>query len=171
MNTMNNFSTRHKQRRNLQQQQQQFQLAHQQPSQFTKLIENQAAHMNATLHSNTNNTNSNFFVSPALSASSNRRLANGSFLERLKYRLSKKIKLYCSWKCLAMLFLFITLNLFTFTIYLAIMRMYNLNWHLKENSPSLATIKSSPSGKNLNIFGCKCILVTPKILFIFLYFF
>ncbi len=123
-NTNNNFSTRHKQRRNFQQQQQQqqFQINHQnlQQGQFAKLIENQAINnANGTLHSNTNNTNSNFFASPALSTTSNRRLANGSFLERVKYRLSKKLKLYCSWKCLAMLFLFITLNLFTFTIYLA----------------------------------------------------
>ena len=126
-NTNNNCSTRHKQRRNFQQQQQQqqqFQINHQnlQQGQFAKLIENQASNgnnANGTLHSNTNNTNSNFFVSPALSSTSNRRLANGSFLERMKYRLNKKLKLYCSWKCLAMLFLFITLNLFTFTIYLA----------------------------------------------------
>lgn len=140
---MNNFSTRHKQRRNLQQQHQ-FQQPLP-PNQFTKLIENQT---NGTLHSNTNNTNSNFFVSPTLSASSNRRLANGSFLERLKYRVSKKFKIYCSWKCLAMLFLFITLNLFTFTIYLAVMRMYNLNWHLKEISPSLTNVKSTSLNGN-----------------------
>ena len=128
-NTNNHCSTRHKQRRNFQQHQQQhtqFQMNQhqlQQQGQFAKLIENQSNsnsnNANGTLHSNTNNTNSNFFVSPALSATSNRRLANGSFLERVKYRLGKKLKIYCSWKCLAMLFLFITLNLFTFTIYLA----------------------------------------------------
>ena len=150
----NNFSTRHKQKRIFQQQpHQQFQHLNHQQQQFAKLMENQQ-NTNGTLHSNTNNTNSNYFVSPALSATSNRRLSNGSFLERFKYRVSKKLKQYCSWKCLAMLFLFITLNLFTFTIYLAVMRMYNLNWHLKEiSSPSqtnLITSKHQSEQNRLN---------------------
>ena len=97
----------------LQQQQQQMQ----QQGQLAKLLEsNQTTTINGTIHSN---TNSNFFTSPALSAQSNRRLANSSFFERFKYRLNKKLRAYCSWKCLAMLFLFITLNLFMFIIYLA----------------------------------------------------
>lgn len=108
--------THHHHNHNLQQQHQHQQ--QQQQGQFAKLLEsNQASNGNGTLHSN---TNSNFFASPALSsATSNRRLANSSFFERFKYRLSKKLKAYCSWKCLAMLFLFITLNLFMFTIYLS----------------------------------------------------
>lgn len=95
----NNCSTRNKYRRNYQQQIQQQQLIQQHyqiqqhqlnqaqqgnAAQFVKLIDNQ--NNSSTMRSNTNNTNSNFFVSPALSATSNRRHLSGSFLERIKYR-------------------------------------------------------------------------------------
>ena len=116
----NNCSMRHKRKCDQQKQliQQHYQIQQQQQgSHLAKLIEN---HNNSgTMHSNTNNTNSNFFVSPALSASSNRRL-NGSLLERIKYRLSKKMSAYCSWKCVAMLFLCISVIAFiSFTVLLA----------------------------------------------------
>ena len=115
----NNCSMRHKRKCDQQKQliQQHYQIQQQQQgSHLAKLIEN---HNSGTMHSNTNNTNSNFFVSPALSASSNRRL-NGSLLERIKYRLSKKMSAYCSWKCVAMLFLCISVIAFiSFTVLLA----------------------------------------------------
>lgn len=122
----------------------QFQLQQSQTGQFIKLIDASSSSSSGgggggatnvgggggsgdkssnTLHSNTNNTNntnSNFFVSPALSAESNRRLsANGSILERLKYRLTQKLTNYCTWKCLAILFLILTLSFFSFSIYLS----------------------------------------------------
>lgn len=73
-----------------------------------------------SLHSNANNTNSNFFTSPTLSSESNRRnLVNETSFNRMKYQLAKKLKAYCSWKMLAFLFLFLAANLLTFTVYLA----------------------------------------------------
>jgi transcription initiation factor TFIID subunit TAF12 len=73
-----------------QQQQQQHHFQLQQQGHFVKLLEssnpNNSSNMTGTLHSNTNHTNSNFFVSPALSAVSNRRHSDGSFLNRFKYR-------------------------------------------------------------------------------------
>ncbi len=76
------------------------------------------------LESNSNNTNSNLFSSPSMSTEStcnkkkNRRLANDSKINRMRKQISGKLKLYCSWKFMALLFLFIILNLFSFTVYL-----------------------------------------------------
>lgn len=156
-NNSGSCSTRHKFKRNYHlQQQQQLQFQIQQQGQFVKLIEsnNSSTNNNSsnTLRSNTNHTNSNFFVSPALSASSNRRLSSGSFFERFKFRLSKKLEVYCSWKCLAIIFLFVILSLFFFTMYLAMMRTYNLNWHLKSN-PHHQTNDLVPSSKHQFSFG------------------
>jgi len=87
---------------------------HQQQSQFSKLIE-----------SNSNNTNSNLFSSPSMSTEStdnnntkNRRLMNDSNFNRIRYRITSKLHGYCSWKFMALLLLFIILNLFSLTVYL-----------------------------------------------------
>ena len=105
-----------------QQQQQQFHSQHthqhRHAGPFAKLLENAMGNNTGTIHSNTNNTNSNFFVSPTLSTESNRRHGN-SLLNRIKYRLGQKLSNHCSWKALAILFLFIIINLFLFTVYLA----------------------------------------------------
>ncbi len=84
---------------------------HQQQSQFSKLLDS-------------NNTNSNLFSSPSMSTESttnnnkNRRLIEDSNLNRMRHQITRKLQGYCSWKFMALLFLFIILNLFTFTVYL-----------------------------------------------------
>ena len=120
------------------------QLTPQQQQQMSKLIESQnnSSQLTSTLHSNTNNTSSNFFASPALSTASNRRHASESLINRLKFRIGKHFNNYFSWKYLAILFLFIALNLIFYTVYLSVMKMYNLNWRLKENAPSANEVKN-----------------------------
>lgn len=105
-------------------------------SSSTSSSNNNSTNLTGTLHSHTNNsntnhttttaTNSNFFVSPALSAASKnrRRFAAGSHLERLKFRLTQRVPAAasswcCSWKCLAIFFLVLTINLLSFTVYLS----------------------------------------------------
>jgi hypothetical protein len=127
-------------------------------NQMAKLIENNStnsANNHTSLHSNTNNTNSNLFVSPTLSMTSNRRHSDGSLISRLKYRLVKKLNTYCTWKFLAILFLLIILNLFLFIIYMGVMRTYNLNWHLKENRHSSGTAKKLLESSSTSILFSK----------------
>lgn len=98
-----------------------------------------------TLHSNTHNTNSNLFSSPTLSNESNRRhLGSGSSkLNRIKYQLNKKMQGYCSWKVLAFMFLVMCISLFALTLYLSMMRIYNLDWQLSKSQSSTLAHKSS----------------------------
>jgi hypothetical protein len=136
----------------------------------------------STLKSNTqNNTNSNFLVSSSSSSSTsttnNRRHdMNKSILKRTRFHLFKNIQIYCSWKWIAFLFLFITLTLFSLTIYLSgkqsivynyfllsnfytvffcyiVMRAYNLNWNLGQNSPgNQLTVPILPKNQGLCLF-------------------
>lgn len=90
----------------------------QQPSHFTKLLNSNSSNLTNTIPSNSNHTNSNFFISPTLSVKSNRRLSHdNSFIQRIKFRLTKKLKNNCSWKFVAIFFLIISiLSLIIFTM-------------------------------------------------------
>ena len=126
---------------------------HQHPSQFSKLLE--SANL-ATLHSsannNSSNTNSNLFSSPTLSSESNRRhLVGNSKLARLKYQLDRKLVGYCSWKTLALFLLFIGVSLLSLTVYLAIMRIYNLDWQLARNQVTRVSHSSDVAPMNHRI--------------------
>lgn len=134
LNTHN--SSKRKSKKSIQRQHSQFshfnQPSQQMTSQCVKLLDNHNNLSNltgSTLHSNTNNTNSNFFASPATtstsaspsgtSTSKNRRHMGDTSLDRFKSRLTNKLRSYCTWKCLAAVFLFIIINLFTFIVYLS----------------------------------------------------
>jgi teneurin len=171
--TNKNENKTNKYRNNQYQQQQQQIKQHyqiqQNQNQFTTLLEHQnhdnskVNHQTESLQSTTDN--SNLFSSPPLSssASSNRRLAtNTSFLQKLHYRLNNKLKtsFCCSWKFIALLFLFILLNLIVFSIYLILMRQYGLNWSLEldnnngnKHSIDLASSKSHQTTSNSDLNG------------------
>jgi hypothetical protein len=84
---------------------------------YQQHVQNQMMHQFQQLLES-NNTNSRSFSSPRVcvdNKSRNRRLVKESRLCEMR----RKVQVYCSWKLIALLLLFIVLNLCSFTVYLA----------------------------------------------------